>query len=68
MSLYSLFEARFCLYNKIYNYLDSICIELMVKKVLLLSNDYFKFQEANHSPEKIITLDDNILDVMLTFH
>ena len=67
MSLHSLFEARYCLHNKIYNHPDSICIESMVKDALILSNDYFQFQEAIKSPEKFIKLDDNILDIMLTF-
>lgn len=67
MSLHSLFEARYCLHNKIYNHPDSICIESMVKDALLLSNDYFQFHEAIKSPEKFIKLDDNILDIMLTF-
>ena len=67
MSLHSLFEARYCLHNKIYNHPDSIAVESMVKDALLLSNDYFKFEEAIKSPEKFIKLDDNILDIILTF-
>ena len=67
MSLHSLFEARYCLHNKIYNHPDSICVETMVKDALLLSNDYFKFEEAIVSPEKFIKLDDNIIDTILTF-
>jgi hypothetical protein len=39
----------------------------MVKDALLLSNDYFKFEEAITSPEKFIKLDDHILETMLTF-
>jgi len=67
MSLHSLFEARYCLHNKIYNFPKSICVESMVKDALLLSNDYFKFEEAIVSPEKFVKLDDNIIDEMLTF-
>ena len=67
MSLHSLFEARYCLHNKIYNHPDSIVVESMVKDALLLSNDYFKFEEAIKSPEQFIKLDDNILDTILTF-
>ena len=67
MSLHSLFEARYCLHNKIYNHPDSICVESMVNDSLLLANDYFKFEEAITSPEKFIKLDDNILDIILTF-
>ena len=67
MSLHSLFEARYCLHNKIYNHPDSICVETMVKDALLLANDYFKFEEAIVSPGKFMKLDDYILDEILTF-
>lgn len=67
LSLHSLFEARYCLHNKIYNHPDNICVETMVKDALLLANDYFKFEEAIISPEKFVKLDDNILDIILTF-
>lgn len=67
MSLHSLFDARYCLHNKIYNHPDSICVESMVKDALLLANDYFKFEEVIFSPEQFLKLDDNILDIILTF-
>ena len=67
MSLHSLFEARYCLHNKIYNHPKAICVDSMIKDALLLSNDYFKFEEAITSPEKFIKLDDHILETILTF-
>ena len=66
MSLHSLFDARYCLHNKIYNHPQSICVESMVKDALLLANDYFKFQEAIKTPETFLKLDDNLLDILLT--
>ena len=66
MSLHSLFDARYCLHNKIYNHPKSISVETMVKVALLLANDYFKFQEAIKTPETFLKLDDNILDILLT--
>ena len=67
MSLHSLFQARYFLHHKIYNHPQSICVESMVKDALLLSKNYFKFEEAILSPEKFIRLDDSILDTILTF-
>ena len=67
MSLHSLFQARYCLHHKIYNHPQSICVESMIKDALLLSKDYFKFEEAITSVEKFIKLDDTILNTMLTF-
>ena len=66
-SLHSLFQARYCLHHKIYNHPQTICVETMIKDALLLSKDYFKFEEVIVSPAKFIKFDDNIIDTMLTF-
>ena len=39
----------------------------MIKDALLLSKDFFKFEEIIKSPAKFIKFDDNIIDTMLTF-
>ena len=67
ISLFSLFQARYCLHKKIYNHPQSICVETMVKDALILSKDFFKFEEAIKDPAKFIKLDDYILDTILTF-
>ena len=67
MSLFSLFQARYCLHHKIYNHPSTICVESMVKDALILSKDFFKFEECILDPAKFIKLDDNILDTILTF-
>ena len=66
-SLLSLFQARYCLHHKIYNHPQSICVETMVKDALLLSKDYFNFEEAILSPEKFLKFDDSILNTILSF-
>jgi HD superfamily phosphohydrolase len=67
LGLFNLFQARYCLHHKIYQHPQTICVETMVKDALLLSKDYFKFEEAILSPEKFVKLDDNILDIILNF-
>ena len=67
IGLFNLFQARYCLHHKIYNHPQIICVDSMVKDALLLSKEYFKFEEAILSPEKFIKLDDNILNTILTF-
>ena len=67
IGLFNLFQARYCLHHKIYQHPQTICVETMVKDALLLSKDYFKFEEAILSPEKFVKLDDNILDTILNF-
>ena len=66
-SLLNLFQARYLLHQKIYNHPMTICVESMIKDALLLSKEYFKFEEAILSPKEFIKLDDNILDTILTF-
>ena len=67
ISLLGLFQARYCLHQKIYNHPKTICVESMIRDALLLSKEYFKFEEAILSPKEFIKLDDNILDTILTF-
>lgn len=67
LTLASIFESRFSLHKKVYKHNKNICINTMIKDALVLSNDYFHFDEAIQSVEKFLELDDNIIQVIKNF-
>ena len=69
-SLLSLFQSRYCLYEKIYKYKKVLCIEEMIIDAMDLSKDYFKFKDIVRQKlvKEFIKLDDDyIIDSMLHF-
>lgn len=60
-NLLSLFQSRYKLFKQVYRHEKIIGIDLMIKDMLVLSNEYFKFTEAIFNPEEYIKLDDHII-------
>jgi HD superfamily phosphohydrolase len=60
-NLFFLFQSRHKLFKQIYRHKKVVAVDLMVKDMLILSNDYFKFTEAIFNPEEYVKLDDGII-------
>ena len=67
LTLASIFESRFSLHKKVYKHNKNLCVNTMVKDALALSNDYFRFDQAIHSAELFLQLDDNIVHTIRSF-
>jgi HD superfamily phosphohydrolase len=60
-NLLALFQTRYKLFKQVYTHEKTIGIDLMIKDMLVLSDEYFKFTEAIFNPEEYIKLDDHII-------
>lgn len=67
LPLLSIFRSRFELFKKVYKHNKNHCIDTMVKDALILSNDYFHFEEAIESPELFMSLTDDIIHIIKNF-
>ena len=66
-NILSLFQSRYKLFKEVYLHKKTIGIDLMIKDMLVLSNEYFNFTEAIFNPEEFVKLDDHILHKIANF-
>lgn len=66
-NILSLFQTRYKLFKQVYRHEKIIGIDLMIKDMMVLSNEYFKFTEAIFNPEEYIKLDDHIIQKIEKF-
>jgi HD superfamily phosphohydrolase len=60
-NILSLFQSRYKLFKQVYRHEKIIGIDLMIKDMLVLSDEHFKFTETIFNPEEYVKLDDHII-------